>query len=377
MLSHTTLSTRYLVAPSGRLVTRRLAATLLATSLLGATILLASPVAGAAQPAVGLGTAESFAVLAGEGITNTGPTTITGDVGTFPTTDQTGFASVTMIGTNHAGDAVTQGAKTDLVTAYNDAAGRTPATSVPVELGNTTKLPGVYTSPTFGLTGTLTLDGGGDPDAEFVFQAGSTLITASNSRVLFINGADPCAVVWQVGSSATFGTGTAFVGDVLAMASITATTGATFNGRLLARDGAVTLDTNTITRSVCAADTTTTTADDTTSSTADDTTTSTTTGDTTTSTSTTVASTATSTTGPSSPGSPAATPGAPGTPGAPDSGTDLTTATPTSPPTTTGRPALPFTGMNPWVAVVGGLILSIGILMLGASARRADRFLAI
>ena len=365
MLFHTTLSTRHLVAPSGRVAARRLAAALLATSLLGATILLASPVAGAAQPAVGLGTAESFAVLAGAGITNTGPTTITGDVGTFPTTDQTGFASVTMIGTNHAGDAVTQGAKTDLVTAYNDAAGRTPATSVPVELGNTTKLPGVYTSPTFGLTGTLTLDGGGDPDAEFIFQAGSTLITASNSRVLFINGADPCAVVWQVGSSATFGTGTAFVGDVLAMASITATTGATFNGRLLARDGAVTLDTNTITRSVCAADTTTTTADDTTSST---------TGGTTSSTSTTVASTATSTTGPSSPGGPAATPGAPG---APDGGTDLTTATPNSPPTTTGRPALPFTGMNAWVAVVGGLILSIGILLLGASARRAGRPLAI
>jgi hypothetical protein len=190
-------------------------------------------------------------VLAGSGITNTGPTTITGDVGTFPTPSETGFGSVTLNGTNHAGDAVTQAAKNDLVTAYNDAAGRTPVTDVPVELGGSTLLAGVYTSGTFGLTGTLTLDAQDNENAQFIFQAGTTLITASNSRVLLLNGADPCNVVWKVGSSATFGTGTRFVGDVLAFTSITAQTGAIFEGRLLARNGAVTLDTNTVTNANC------------------------------------------------------------------------------------------------------------------------------
>ena len=225
----------------------------LAVSLLGASVLLAATPAYAAQGPVGLGTADSFAILAGSGITNTGPTTITGDVGTFPTPSQTGFDSVTLNGTNHRGDAVTQGAKNDLVAAYNDAAGRTPVTNVPVELGGSTLLAGVYTSPTFGLTGTLTLDAKGRPDAQFIFQAKSTLIAESNSRVLLLNGADPCHVVWQVGSSATFKTGTAFIGDVLAHTSITAQTRATFQGRLLARNGAVTLDTNTITKANCVA----------------------------------------------------------------------------------------------------------------------------
>ena len=224
----------------------------LSVTVLGTFIYFAALPAAAAQGPVGLGTASSFAVLAGTGITNTGATTITGDVGTFPTTSESGFATVTLTGTNHGGDAVTQGAKDDLVTAYNDASGRSPRTSVPVELGGTTLLAGVYTSPTFGLTGTLTLDAKGDPAAQFVFQAGSTLITAVNSQVLLVNGADPCHVVWQVGSSATFGTGTAFAGDVLALTSITANTSATFNGRLLARNGAVTLDANTITRGGCA-----------------------------------------------------------------------------------------------------------------------------
>jgi hypothetical protein len=221
--------------------------------LMGASVFLIAPGASAAQGPVGLGTADSFAILAGSGITNTGPTTITGDIGTFPTPSETGFGSITLSGTNHDGDAVTQGAKKDLVTAYNDAFGRKPVTSVPVELGGSTLLAGVYTSPTFGLTGTLTLNAQGNTDAEFIFQAGSTLITASNSRVLLLNGADPCRVVWQVGSSATFNTGTRFIGDVLAQTSITAETGATFQGRLLARDGAVTLDTNTITSASCAA----------------------------------------------------------------------------------------------------------------------------
>ena len=257
------MSTLVFKAPSGvdrstpmngagrrRLAARRLPRAFAA--VLGASVLAMAPHASAAQAPVGLGTAQSFAVLAGSGITNTGPTTITGDVGTFPTTTRSGFGSVTLTGTDHGGDAVTQGAKNDLVVAYNDAAGRSPVTNVPVELGGTTLLAGVYTSPTLGLTGTLTLDAQGRTDAQFIFLAGSTLIAESNSRVLLLNGADPCRVVWQVGSSATFKAGTSFVGDVLAYTSITAQTSATFQGRLLARNGAVTLDTNTITRSNCA-----------------------------------------------------------------------------------------------------------------------------
>lgn len=223
----------------------------LALVLLGASVFMAAP-ADAAQGPVGLGSADSFAVLAGSGITNTGATTISGDVGTFPTPSETGFGSITLNGANHDGDAVTQGAKDDLVAAYNDAFGRTPVNNVAVELGGSTLLAGVYTSPTFGLTGTLTLDAKGDKNAEFIFQAGSTVIAETNSRVLLLNGADPCHVVWQVGSSATFKVGTQFTGDVLALTSITAQTGATFDGRLLARNGAVTLDNNTITNANCA-----------------------------------------------------------------------------------------------------------------------------
>ncbi len=122
-------------AADGSTTVRWRRARYVAGTLLGASMFAASLSSFAAQSTVGLGVAESFAVLAGSGITNTGPTTITGDVGTFPNSSETGFGSVTLIGTNHAGDAVTQQAKNDLVTAYNDAAGRTPVTNVPVELG--------------------------------------------------------------------------------------------------------------------------------------------------------------------------------------------------------------------------------------------------
>jgi len=236
---------------SSRLVTHSSVLVAILSGAVVVTLLAASP-ASAAQAPVGLGAADAFAVLAGSGITNTGPTTITGDIGTFPTPSESGFGSITVHGANHRGDTVTQQAKTDLVTAYLNAAGRSPANTLAVELGGRTLLPGVYASPTFGLTGTLTLDAKGDANAQFVFQAESTLITASRSRVRLVNGAQACNVVWQVGSSATFGTGARFVGNVLAYTSITATTGATFQGRLLARNGAVTLDTNTITRASCA-----------------------------------------------------------------------------------------------------------------------------
>ena len=211
--------------------------------------------AGSAQAAtsVPLGTAGSFVVLAGAGITNTGPTTLNGDLGTFPTTSISGPGSLTVTGTNHGGDAVTQGAKSDLVTAYDNAAGQGPTTPIAADLAGQTLTPGVYNSASsVALSGALTLDAGGDPNAVFVFQAGSTLTTASGSIVNLVNGAQSCNVYWQVGSSATLGTGSAFRGSILALTSITLTTAATVEGRVLARNGAVTLDTNTITRPACA-----------------------------------------------------------------------------------------------------------------------------
>lgn len=207
----------------------------------------------AAPSPVGLGTAGGFAVLAGETITNTGPTTITGNVGLHPGSAVTGFASVTLNGTQHVADSAALQAKNDLVTAYNDAAGRTPPTTVATELGGQSLKAGVYnsTAGTFGVTGTLTLDAEGDSHAVFIFQAASTLITAPGSSVSLINGATACNVFWQVGSSATLDTTTRFKGTIMALTSIALKTGATLEGRALARNGEVTMDTNVITNASC------------------------------------------------------------------------------------------------------------------------------
>lgn len=219
-----------------------------------ATIFLIS-LASAATATVNLGTAAPFAILAGAGITNTGTTTVNGDVGSHPTPAQSGFGpganSVTITGTNHHDDAVTSTAKDDLVTAYNDAAGRTGGTPVVGgELGGLTLTPGVYVDDnapdSLAITGTLTLNGLDDPDSVFIFQSGSTLITASASNVVLTRGAQACHIFWQVGSSATLGTGSHLEGTILALTSITLDNSATLNGRALARNGAVTLDTNTI-----------------------------------------------------------------------------------------------------------------------------------
>jgi hypothetical protein len=219
-------------------------------------------VSGAASHPVGLGRADPFAVLAGAGVTNTGPTVVNGDLGTCPTPAITGFPPGIVNGEIHANDAVACGAQDDLTIAYNDAAGRAPDTTFagPTDLGGQTVMAGVFNTPTsFAITGTLTLNGGGDPDAVFIFQAGSTLITADNSTVMLTNGAQACNVFWQVGSSATLGVNSTFVGTILALTSITANTGAEVQGRLLARNGAVTLDSNEITRPECALPPTTTT----------------------------------------------------------------------------------------------------------------------
>lgn len=217
--------------------------------------------AAATATAVPLGTAGSFAVLAGAGITNTGPTTLNGDVGTYPTLTITGAGTMTVNGTNHHGDNVTQSAKTDLVTAYNAAAGEGPTSPIAADLGGMTLSPGVYNSASsIKLTGTLTLNGGGNEDSVFVFQAGSALTTESASNINLVNGAQSCHVFWQIGSSATLGTSSMFRGTIVALTSITVTTGVSVTGRVLARNGAVTLDSDTITAPACATAPTTTTA---------------------------------------------------------------------------------------------------------------------
>jgi type VI secretion system secreted protein VgrG len=204
---------------------------------------------------IDLGTAGNFAVLAGTTVTNTGPSVIDGgNVGVSPGTAIVGFPPGIIVPpwTTHSANAFAQQAQDDLTTAYNTAAGLAPMQDLTGQnLGSLTLPPGVYFfSSAADLTGTLTLDAEGDPNAEFVFQIGSTLITASDSSVETINGGlDPgCNVYWQVGSSATLGTGTQFQGHILALTSINMNTGADiFFGSALARNGAVTLDDNNIT----------------------------------------------------------------------------------------------------------------------------------
>ena len=234
-------------------------------------VMMAVPtISMAAQKKVELGTTSSFAVLAYTTITNTGPTTISGsspegggNVGLHPGTKFTGQADVTMTGwTAYLSDpaGVALQAKNDLVVAYLDAAGRTPTTTFTAtdnQLGGQTLKSGVYAfghADTANLTAAspLILDAEGNEDAVFIFQASSDLITASGSKIILKNGARYCRVFWQVTSSATLGTGSYFVGHIFALTSIAAKTGATVQGQLLARNGAVTLDTNTITNGICA-----------------------------------------------------------------------------------------------------------------------------
>jgi hypothetical protein len=222
------------------------------------TVGLLAGTGGTAQAAttIPLGSAAHFAVLAGGGISNTGTTVINGDIASYPTTTVVP-GPVTVNGVDYSNDTtVALGAKANLLTAYNGAAGQPSSTSVSADLGGQTLKAGVHTaSSSMGLSGPLplTLDAEGDPDAVFVFQAGSTLVTGPASSVSLINGAQACNVYWQVGSSATLDTTTVFRGNLLVHDDVTLNTGATVEGRVLASDGAVTLDSNVITIPGCTA----------------------------------------------------------------------------------------------------------------------------
>ncbi|MCX6605768.1 MAG: ice-binding family protein [Acidobacteria bacterium] len=199
---------------------------------------------------VDLGTSSLFAVLAGSTVTNTGSSLITGNLGVSPGPAITGFPPGSVTGGSvYSAGAVPLQAQNDLTAAYVSAVNQ-PCGSVLTgqDLGGLTLTPGVYCfSSSAQLTGALTLNSLADPTSVFVFQIGSTLTTASNSNVTFINGGKGANVFWQVGSSATLGTTTNFAGNILALTSITLNTGANINcGRALARNGAVTLDTNNV-----------------------------------------------------------------------------------------------------------------------------------
>jgi len=247
--------------PSGRLATN---------TLYPATITTISPDASGNKPAankvwtfttssspcppppgaIALGASCSFGILgATPSVTSVGPTNVTGDVGISPAASITGFPPGTLTGTKHMADPVANTAQSDLTTAYNNAAGAAGGAVLTADIGGQTLAPGVYRTtsaqPTLGITGNLTLSGNG----VYIFQIVSSLTTAAGpgkSQVILIGGATPHDVFWQVGSSATLGTNSIFAGTIMAQASITLGTGATLNGRALARTGAVSLDSNPV-----------------------------------------------------------------------------------------------------------------------------------
>lgn len=232
-------------------------------SVLGALLLLVPALniaagltnrAAAATPSpIDLGTTRAASVLGGTGVTNTGPSVLNLDLDSSPTPAITGFPPGIVNGARHAADVVAQRAQSDLTIAYNAAASAPSTNNVTgIDLGGKTLTQGVYTASSgLAMNGPLALTLNGTAASVFVFQAGSTLVTGSNSSVVLTGGVLACNVFWQVGSSATIGTNTAFVGNILAHTSIALNTGAKVAGRALARIGSVTLDSNVFTTSTC------------------------------------------------------------------------------------------------------------------------------
>ncbi len=249
----------YAVAPgSTRLrLGRRLAVPFVVATTTTMLIVMGGPASASIVPTVTMGTSSQFSVLAGTTVTNTGPSVLNENLGLSPGSAITGFPPGIVIppATQHITDGVAAQAQIDLTAAYIDAAGRpVEFTQTNPDLVGVTLAPGVYESSVhgpLGLTGQLVLDGQGNPNAVFIFQTSSTLITGVGSTVELINGASECNVFWQVGSSATIATNSTFVGNILALTSVTVETGAVVHGRALARNGAVTLDNNVFTSPSC------------------------------------------------------------------------------------------------------------------------------
>ncbi|MDT4937407.1 MAG: hypothetical protein QOG80_1078 [Pseudonocardiales bacterium] len=239
---HTLASTFDIPRPQMRAVSIATVIALAVSAALLGVISSAAPASAATAP-VDLGGAASYSVIGGETVTNTGPTVLGGSLAVSPGSAVTGFPPGLVGGATHAGDAQALQAEGNVLTAWNAAAGRPPTDGVAGDVVGQTLTAGTYKSTSsLALSGTLTLDGQGDPSSVFIFQVASTLITATSSHVALINGTQACNVFWQVGSSATLGTTSVFKGTILALTSITVTTGVRVEGRAFAHDGAVTLD---------------------------------------------------------------------------------------------------------------------------------------
>lgn len=234
----------------------RLRRRLVGVAVLATVACAAVPVAAQAA-AVNLATASPFVVLGGSAVTNTGPSVLNGDLGVSPGTSLSGFGLPAVVnGATHNNDAVAAQAQSDLTTAYNVAAGQSipPGNDLTgTDLGGLSLTAGAYGFSTSAqLTGQLTLDAQGDPNAQFVFVIGSTLTTESASSVILTNGASPCNVYWKVGSSATLGSTTAFIGNLMALSDVSLNNGVTVTGRILARNGQVTLINDVLSTGGCA-----------------------------------------------------------------------------------------------------------------------------
>ncbi len=227
----------------------------------GAALFALAIVPAAAQAApVNLATANPFVVLGGSTVTNTGPSVLNGDLGVSPGSSLTGFGLPAVVnGATEENTPVASQAQADLTNAFV-VAGEQPVPPgnelTGTDLGGLTLTSGAYGySSSAQLTGQLTLDAQGNPNAQFVFVIGSTLTTASASSVILINGASPCNVFWHIGSSATLGSGTQFKGNVMALTDITLNNAVNVQGRVLARNGQISLINDVLDNSQCSSST--------------------------------------------------------------------------------------------------------------------------